>query len=477
MYQETSLISRSTLGCWVDSVVEKADFYSGILAIAALAAVGIYAVVQMAPVAVVALYVFGLAGLLVAARMGTSERRLFLFIFCLNVLFMLALYMIYMNRYGTPYSNGGSDDVIFEKQAQTVATNLGAFDYAGIDLQVYVKTTKSYVYLLSWLYRLSTPFGGFDTLVPRLLNALMLALVALLVFRSARDRLELGHRTSVVAALVMGLFPVSMSVSALTLRDPVVTFMLVLLVYMWSGASRPSLRRLAGLLLLTVFLLAVMWDMRQRVAQLSVLLVLFAFLEANAGNRRLRIVLTVVFLVFLVAATLEMLRVIDLVHSFDWRSVVSQVDRYTRLRIAGNEGGFSELIFRAPPFLAVAGRLVLLGITPLPVLSVEPERDLLTLGTVAQILALPFIALGAWYMIRRRKGLAYLLALVTLFLSVALVTFTSRHISMFAPFGILVCAYGYEYYHLRGKGMRWVYLALYFISIAAFLTYYAFKQQ
>lgn len=476
MYREEKLINTDALSHRWGEILDGIDYRLGVFALAALVAVGVYGVLKMAPVAIVAFYVFGLLGLLVAARMGITERRVFMVVFSLNVLFTLAQYMILMHRYGTPYATGGSDDLTFERQAQVVATSVGAFDYAGA-VRLAGNTTKSYIYLLSWLYRLSTPFGGFDTLVPRLLNALLLALVAVLVFRIARDHLGLRHRTSFVAALVTGLFPVSMLVSAHTFRDPAVTFMVVLLTYLWSGALSPSLRRMVGLVLITIFLLAVMRDMRERMAQLTVLLVLFAFLEANASNRRLRIVLTVFFLGFLAGAILEMLRVIDLIPSFDWRWIIGQVNRYTQLRIASNEGGLTEAIFRAPLPLAVFGRLVLLSITPLPMLSSEPERNFLSLGTVAQILALPFVVLGAWYMIRRRKGLAYLLALVTLFLSVALVTFTSRHISMFAPFGILVCAYGYEYYHPRGKGMRWVYLALYFIFIAAFLTYLAFKQQ
>ncbi len=475
MYREETLLNRSTLGYWRDHFTERADFYVGALVMVTVAAIGVYAVAKMAPAALVAFYVFGLVGLFVAARMGASERRLFLTMFCLNVLFALALYGVYMSRYGTPYLGGGSDDVNFEEFAKAVAEMVAPFDYAGIDLQVSVGTTKSYVYLLSWLYRLSVPFGGFDTLEPRLLNALMQSLIALLVFRSARDRLGLRHETSLVAGLAAGLLPMSMYVSAHTLRDPVITFMLVLLLFMWSGAANLSLRRWALLLLITVFLLAVMWDMRQRIAQVTILLLLFAVYQANRSNRVLRRVLLFTLIAVVVFVTLEMIGVIDFVDTLSWRWVAGQSNRYKWLRISYNQGGLGEAIFRAPPPWSLILRPAYLMISPLPIPSAEIERNWLSLGTMLQVLALPFVALGVWFMVRRRQGLAFLMALAMLFASVAFVTFTDRHLVMYAPFAILVAAYGYECYRERNLHLRWWYLGFYSVVLAAPLAYFVLK--
>lgn len=476
MYREEMLLNRSTLGYWKDHFVERADTYVGALVMVTLAVVGAYAVVKMAPAAVVAFYAFGLLGLLVAARMGPSERRLYLTVFCLNVLFMLGLYVIYMNRYGSPYISGGSDDANFEKAAKVVATLVAPFDYAGIDAQVSVGTTKSYVYLLSWLYRLSLPFGGFDTLIPRLLNALMLSLTALLVLRAGTRRLGLRHETSLVAGMVAGLLPMSMYVSANTLRDPVITFILMLLVYCWSGATNLSVRRWVLLLVLTVFLLAVMWDMRERIAQVTILLLLFVFYQANRSNRILRNVLLIILIVLVVFLTLEMAGIIDFFDSIHWRWVAGQISRYKQLRISYNQGGLGEAIFRAPMPWSLFLRPAYLIVSPLPFPSREIERDWQSFGTVLHVLALPFVALGAWYMVRRREGLGFLVTLAVLFASVAYVTFTDRHLVMYAPFGILVAAYGYERYRERNLSLRWWYLGFYFLILAAPLAYLVVKR-
>lgn len=476
MYREETLLNRSTLGYWKDHFTERADSYVGALVMVTLVVVGVYGVVKMTPAVVVAFYAFGLLGLLAAAKMGLSERRLFQAVFCLNVLFMVGLYVIYMNRYGSPYSAGGSDDATFEKHAKTVATLVAPFDYAGIDVQVSVGTTKSYVYLLSWLYRLSIPFGGFDTLIPRLLNALMLSLTALLVFRIGTERLGLRRETSLVAGMVAGLLPMSMYVSAHTFRDPVITFILVLLVYLWSGATNLRARRWVLLLLLTVFLLAVMWDMRERIAQVTILLLLFAFYQANRSNRILRNVLLVILIVLVVFVALELADVIDFFDSIHWKWVAGQINRYKWLRISYNQGGLGEAIFRAPPPWSLILRPAYLVISPLPVPSAEIERDWLSIGTILHVLSLPFVFLGAWYMVRRRQGLVFLLTLALLFASVAYVTFTDRHLVMYAPFGILVAAYGYERYRERNLSLRWWYLGFYFLILAAPLAYLVVKR-
>jgi hypothetical protein len=92
----------------------------------------VFAMAAQKPAIMIHFGLFGIVGVMISRTWGKKEARLFTWVFSSAVLAALAIYLIYLQRYGLPYYVGGSDDLRYELEAERVASTLGVFDYSSI---------------------------------------------------------------------------------------------------------------------------------------------------------------------------------------------------------------------------------------------------------------------------------------------------------------------------------------------------------
>jgi len=407
---------------------------------------------------------FAIIGLLINTKLGLDESKLFLIIYYLNVIAVIALYIIYMNRYGQPYFIGGSDDLTYEMEAQKVAQSLGVFDYFSIKGNVLPNNHNSigYVYLVSLFYRLGQLLGGFHTFIPRIFNSFILAFLAILVYRCAVYKSKLNSSISYVVALLVGLAPIMMYNSAHTFRDTIVAFLLFLCVYIWNDYDKYIFSEQIILLAVTLLITFILWEMRSITAILILLLIYFSYLDQKRKKIKNFKSKQIIFFIFFI-----LFGVLVFFYCYNQGYIELLKNRqisyyliYSKYRI-GISKGLETYVFIAPFPLNLLYRFVYLSIYPIPGLSKNIDRLWLSIGTIIQIFFLPYVVIGLWKSLKKKQNLEIALGFVLIFISVAIFSFTFRHISMFYPFGALVAGYGYNYFQNTNK--KYIWLGMYFL--------------
>ena len=415
-------------------------------------------------------------GLLISTKFGLNESKLFIVIYYLNVIAVMALYIIYMNRYGQPYYIGGSDDLSYEEAACKVAQSLGVFDYFSIKGNIVSiwHTSVGYVYLVSLFYRLAQPLGGFHTFIPRIFNSFILAMLAILVFRFALHKLKLKLNVSLGVALIVGLAPIMMYNSSHTFRDIIVTFLMFLCVYVWNDYDKYIFSERIIILTITLLIIFILWETRSLTAILTLLLIYFSYLDQKTKMlKTFKSKQTIIFLFFILFGILVFFYCYNQGY-IEWLKNIQ-----TRYYLVYNEyvleraKGLSKYIFIAPFPLNLLYRFVYLSIYPIPILSSEIERLWLSIGTIIQIFFLPYIGIGLWTILNKKQGSGIMFGFLIIFFSIGTFTFTFRHISMFYPFGALVAGIGYNYFQDYSK--KYIWLIMYFLIFFAIITYIIMK--
>ena len=446
-----------------------------LLMLAASLCIAVFSTVVASPVVFIACCAFGVIGLLISSRWGTVEARTFLIVYSCNVLFVVALYLIYLQRYGSPYYIGGSDDLGFEMAAEEIASRLGPFQYLQIRGNIVPTTYNSvgYVYLLSLLYRASELLGGFHTLVPRLLNSLVLSLLSVLIFRFARIRLQLKKGISFKVGLAVGLMPIMMYISAHTFRDIIVAFLLFALVYAWSSYASGGLKFRLALLIGTPLCVLALWETRSFSAIVASGLVFISWYETERSHVKGE---SRVLFSFLVVAGVGILAFV--IGSTPWRWLISLTqiyhESYRNYRI-GLSSGLARYVFASPEPLSSVLRIIYASVSPIPVLTIQIERLWLSLGTLVVVFFLPFVGIGLWKLFREKRVLGIWVGFLGLFIGEALLSFAGRHASMYYPFGILLAGYGYEVYRHQKHALLNFPFIIYLGAVGGMMLYGSVK--
>lgn len=392
-------------------------------------------------------FAFGILGYTIARRWGRAESRIFLWAYCGATLAAIALFAVYNERYGTPYYVGGSDDLGYERAAQAVASYLDVYEYGEMTDVVEKQFHRSigYVYLVSLLYRVAEPFGGFHTMLPRLLNCMAQALIATLTYRVARQY-GLTDRSALWTALFVGFSPIMVYNAIHTFRDTIATLLILWVVYVWgTGTHRLHIWRRFFLWVQTLIVAGFVSQLR--VAQAVAILGIAAIGDLFLPRGKLRFS-SLDSLYRLALATVLCLVVFGLFWDDALGFLLRMLDaqaRYTVYRV-GLSDGLSAYVFGAPAPLNFILRVPYALVTPLPILSTSPDRLWLSVGSLLWYFLLPFLIIGLVHTAGDRSKVQLLGAFVILFGGMALITFTSRHISQFLPFGTLIAGIGLERY-------------------------------
>lgn len=435
-------------------VVSRNSYLPLIVTISFLAVIG-FTVYVSAPVVLVGFLLFAIAGWLITMQWGFVAARLFLVVYCLTAVFAVILYFIYLNRYGVPYYIGGSDDLAYEEWGKSAA-ELPIWAYQAIRGGVVPSWHNSpgYVYIVGLLYRFAEPLGGFHTMLPRLLNAAALGVIAAISYRIAL-LYGMPEKSSLRIGLVVGLLPIMMFNAAHTFRDTIASLLSIWIVYNWAEVFVSPRKRAWIEIQSWVQTILVFVILNQIRSQQAIAVMIVAASSAvvsitlSKGRLRNRIPPTAIITgVLAVSILIVLIGTRDNIGS-DVTGWVNSLDEtqesYTEYRLGLAGDGLSSFVFGADPPFSYLLRTIYALITPLPVLTTEIERLWISIGTVVQYLFLPFLGLGIIYSALDRSKWILLLAFALFFGGTALISFTSRHISQFLPYAVLLAAIGFTY--------------------------------
>lgn len=436
----------------------------------AVVTIGLFASIEKSFAVFITFVLFGAIGYLFSINnKNTKSIELFIIVYSINVMTTIALYLIYMDRYGIPYYIGGSDDFSYELSAREAATRLGIFDYINIRGTV-VETwhnSVGYVYLVSLFYRLGEVLGGFHTMIPRLFNCMCLGLMAILLSSIAKQS-RVNDSISTKIGWFIGLFPIMMYGAAHTFRDISISLLTLLVTYLWTPTQSHKLggmRWFYWIVTTVLILIAVEFRRFQAFGILAIALVSDASSSRNVRQGR-----------WLYSIVLVTLCITSIVLFWDnvWTLSEDLEDhqvRYTEYRL-GLSDGLATFVFNASPpwgyFLRVGYALI----SPLPMLSSQPDHLWLSLGTSVQIFFVPFLGAGIILALRDRTKWHILTAFLVFFIGVAFISFSSRHIVQFFPYAAILTAIGFERF---GRYRMFVWFLMAGVGVTLIIAYVFLK--
>lgn len=431
-----------------DSISTKPRLgFAYVLLILAIITALIFSVIMRSPSVMIAFLSFGFLGVLLSHKAGKSASHLFIIVYCANVLIAIIIYIFYMNYYGTPYYYGGSDDLNYELYAKQIATNTSLLEYSVIrDIVGYYNNSVGYIYLVSILYRIGELWGGFNTMLPRFFNAMLLGWIAVITFVLAR-RNQVIHEMANNIALFVGLLPIMTFNAAHTFRDILVSLLIIWGVFQWDNAIISATRsKIIKAWLWTAIVAAIIWETRQVLVfpLLIIALVCNSFiLKPRWVSGKGSVLYRIAMLCMLLAAATQITS--ETASEMVLEPVVFYARTYTDYRLSISSG-ISNYIFSAPLPISVFLRIAYGLIYPLPIIGQHFEELFQGAGTLLHFAFLPFLALGFPLAFRSQNGRLWSLSFIS-FYSASLFTFTSRHIVVFIPYAALIVAQGYLAYH------------------------------
>lgn len=424
--------------------------------------------------------ILSIFGVIIALKLGRTETKLFIIIFYCNIFIVLLLYLIYMSRYGNPYTGGGSDDLSYEKFAINFVQSFGVFDYFSIrgNITSYSHNSIGYVYLVSFLYRFSNIFGDFHTLLPRVFNSFLLSILSIYIFRFSYIKLNLKLNTSIIVGLIVGLSPSMMYFSAHTFRDTFIATVTFLIIYLWSNYFSYNYLQRLSLLLITPLLIFVLWEFRNFSAIATCFLILISYYNLNINSikyDKTKKMLIIFFFIILSGFVLYYLYGVGSINWFINRYGAYQLG-YTEYRL-DKASGLSKYVFSHSGFLGLFLRLIYLSISPFPVLTLQIDRLWLSMGTILQIFLIPFVIIGLIRLFIEKKELQIPIGFIIMFCGTAILSFQQRYFVIHYPFAAIACGYGYEYYKSKGFKVKYLLLLMYFIFTMGIAAYAFLKMK
>ncbi|MCX2827559.1 MULTISPECIES: hypothetical protein [Bacillus] len=412
---------------------------------------------------------FYLIGTILTLRLGRKEVKLFHIIFIFNVLISILMYYIYIDRYGVPYYIGGSDDLVYEQQAAYAYESLGIFDYSSLKEIFWMSNSLGYTYLVSIFFRIASFFDGYHTLVPRFFNGLLLAFISVFVYKISMNYMGLKQRFAFLAAVIVGCSPIMSFNAAHVFRDIVVTFIMVLVIYLALGFYKFNLWEKSMAICGMFILFVILYEIRYMSAYFLVIQIIFTMWAAyrNSKNKPLKLKnimsISIIVLLFILIFNTSLVNTI-----FNYYEI------YADYRTERTDG-LAQYVFNAPLYVGFFLRVVYLSITPFPILSSELERDFLSIGTIVQLFLMPYVLIGIRKSFSNSNVATIMFSFIVVYISVSMLSFTIRHICLFYPFMILLAFYGYQNANLYFKHKKMPLVIVYFMILIGITMYSILK--
>jgi len=289
--------------------------------------------------------------------------------------------------------------------------------------------------------------------VPRLVNSLMLALLALVAWRFAALA-GCGDRVSLLCGYMSGLWPISVFRSAFIRRDAIFAFFLLAAVFLFIRFLKNEKR--VNLVSLGLFFFSVVVVSSLRLGFLAILSGLFVLIAGlyfyggiNNKNLLSRIMAGMIA-VLLLSAVLA----VNVRNNYigDKLLILNEVvEHYTDRRggFGAENPGIGVSIFRLPMYISLPMRLLYANIDPAPIPSSFLILNYRWLGTLFWFMCLPVLYKTVFHglFLPADKFFALKSTVITflvLFILINGITFEEAHQPMYIPFGLMLIFFGLE---------------------------------
>lgn len=395
--------------------------------------------------------VYGNFGIVIIGMLGT-----FISIICANgvkdniysymliaifimTVFLLFHYNMLIEKYGIPYYAG--DDEHFEGWGHYLYEN-GYFFYSDLKKVVFTNQSnaRGYPLLLARIELLVNLFGGYHTIMPRILNLYLWLSTALLTLKLLQLRVD---EPKVQKALFFGLalFPNGVYLSSFVYREAVMEFLMIVIVYnmllifhRWRRFKLNKSQVISfALILLSIFYLSYL---RVTMIFVCVIFGVILYLDKHQNVSKSKKAFLYMFVGMTIIAVALSTNIIGLVERFS-----TNYSNY----ILSHDYGLSSKIFSMPilpigwiirilyglacPF---PGGLLSLDFAGSPLYSLC--QAMVFIGTIFQIFLLPYAFRGL------RKKNCYAVMYFASMCVICVTTFTFRHFLMPLPFLALTAA-------------------------------------
>jgi len=392
----------------------------------------------------------------ILSKIVKQDKLLILCCYLLATLVMIFFYHYWLILYENSYFLGlKSDDFYFDYVwSENFVENFG-LDFRELPYHLdkiepglgFLHNSKAYVAIIIVLKYFSSHFDGYHTFLPRILNIFFLTLLA---YYSSLITFEYSKNSKLrkLTFLAVIFFPVLMFNSAHVFRDTIISFFLIWIYYSILK-NKYSAQSFIQILISLFFLLF----LRTTTFFISILMIFILYSNIKKINFKL-------FFVFSVFCILSFFYL----NSFIVKSVI-QFEAYNSLNPIrfGTIGG---KIFSIPIQYGFISRIIYLIFTP--VISVTSFHQFFVSTTsIIQILIFPYLISSF-----RVKYIDLKLKLVFLifFLGVAFTTADFRHVTMYLPFGIILCILAIDKLPEYGFSKKKYYMLLFGLIVSFFFN-------
>lgn len=388
----------------------------------------------------ISILVIGSIGLLILLYFSKNEnQKLFnrlSLIFLISIFLMIVLYCGYISKYGAPYYIGGSDDLSFENYGK-YAINQKYYRPEQLlqESQFRFYSANGFVWIMSWIIRLSNILGGYHTITYRVLNIYFNMILGMLVFKYFSNHYDFSEKENLIVLYAITLFPNSLYISIHVFRDTLNILILFGIFYLWDiyiSKQRKKYERLLIILITLILTYISYWLRSQNLIFIFIIIVLNIFLKDQKLTSRNSIY-------FLIA-------IIFGVASYNYLGVGKQLEYFTGYYteyILNLSEGFSKIIFSVNLFpFGILLRIAYGLVSPLPVhilhvFKMFEDVDvffqvIISIGVIVQIYLLPYLFRNIKYIDK------VTLIFWIFFVAMVITTFTFRHFISIYPFMVIL---------------------------------------
>lgn len=412
--------------------------------------------------------------------------------FLIGIFVVVLQYYWYISDYGVPYYAGGSDDYNFENSALSYVMANGEFfpwqltdDYIPVG-----NNSKGFILILAWMKLLCNDFGGYHTMMPRIMNLFILLATGALAYKymernkMCEQKPEMYLRTF----LIISLFPNCLYITAHVFRDTLCMFLTFAIVYLWDFITfkRYPLQckysdkynknkiitkyknyspRIFLIGLLSIVLIYFDYTIRNMTLYINLMVIALTlcFAYPETFRKNLKYILLIIIILILVLTYTEFGTTVDEI-----------IMNYTEYRQSMADG-LSTIIFNIPilPFGFIV-RLIYAAVSPLPVGILNISRIFsgyyyfayffISCGTIWQIVNYPNVIRGV-----RKQWDKTVFIFIVLLSMIAMTTFTFRHFILMYPYLFILSSRGLA----KSNRQKYQTDAIFILSIlAAFAVIY-----
>jgi len=373
------------------------------------------------------------------------------------------------------YEYGGTDDKWIEKKAYILLETSESSLAQSKEVIASVSTgsfgkSDNYVYIIAGIHKASLLFGmSPHTLNPRLFNSFILALISIIVWRLSL-KVGCGKQASLFAGYFCGLFPYMVFESSHLYRDIVISFGVILLIFIVVSLRYVKGNRKIFMIMALFPLLLFVSLFRSGLIVLFLMIFISAYRHKKSINGFLMLFTLTFFLLILSFLYLpEIKYFLNLTDSY--------FKGYTLLRMGQGEiDGIGVRIFTAPTIISIPLRIFYQSIHPVPFPTDLISENYHRLGTIIWYFSLPFLLSTLRNLYYKNNIQHYFemrltaIAFIIFYLVVAITTFQSRQITMYIPLAIPLIVYSMERSHKNIAKPIYIMIVIAFLMLVLYGT-------